>query len=199
LPSRRLILGDDGVRDVEDHLGGAVVLLQPHHAGVREVLLEVAHVAHFGAAPAVDRLIVVAHHEHVAVAPEQAHQLVLGPVGVLELVDQHELEPVPPAAEALGMLPEEPERMEHQVVEVHRVLRAEGAGQRPVHVGRDPISGSCGADAARASADCMRFLAAEMMCWTARGGKSRLEWPRPSSRRLMRASRSSSSKMVNCG
>ena len=51
--------------------GRAVVLLEPHHRGARERLLEVEHVREVGAAPAVDRLVVVADHEQVAVRRRQ--------------------------------------------------------------------------------------------------------------------------------
>ena len=73
--------------DIEDRLSGAVVLLQHHDLQLGEVALEVAQVTDVGLAPAVDRLILVADHADVAVAgAEQPHQLVLGDVGVLELV-----------------------------------------------------------------------------------------------------------------
>ena len=68
----------------------AVVLLEPHDVRVGEVLLEVEDVADVGAAPAVDRLVVVADDHQVAVpAAEQLHELVLRAVGVLVLVDEH--------------------------------------------------------------------------------------------------------------
>jgi hypothetical protein len=47
------------------------------------------HVLDLGAAPTVDRLVVVADHEHATRVPgEQAHESVLDRVGVLEFVDQ---------------------------------------------------------------------------------------------------------------
>ena len=69
--------------------GGAVVLLQLHHPCTGEVLVEVEDVAHVGAAPAVDGLVVVPHHADVPPLPaEQPEQPVLGGVGVLELVHE---------------------------------------------------------------------------------------------------------------
>jgi hypothetical protein len=54
-----------------------------------ELALEVAHVAHLGAAEGVDALVVVAHRQHRGVrAGEHLQPQVLQPVGVLELVDQ---------------------------------------------------------------------------------------------------------------
>ena len=62
------IVGDHRVGRRQDRLGRAVVLLELHHAGIGEVLLEVEDVAHVGSAEAVDRLAVVAHHRQVAMA-----------------------------------------------------------------------------------------------------------------------------------
>src|SRR3954454_8613164 len=61
------IVRDERVRDREDRLRGAIVLLQANDAGVRKVLLEVKDVAYVRATEAVDRLRVVAHHEEAAV------------------------------------------------------------------------------------------------------------------------------------
>src|SRR5262245_45212757 len=44
----------------EDVRGAAIVALEPDHLGAREVVLEAQDVVDLGAAPAVDRLIVVA-------------------------------------------------------------------------------------------------------------------------------------------
>ena len=84
---------DDRVRGVEDAFGRAIVLLELDHAGVGEVLLEVEDVAHVGAAEAVDRLVVVADDDEVAVlARQQLDPAVLHGVGVLVLVDEDLLE-----------------------------------------------------------------------------------------------------------
>ena len=77
----------------QDVAGGAVVSLQLDHARARVVALEVEDVADVGAAPAVDRLVLVADDGDAAgAARQQAHQPVLDAVGVLELVDQHVIE-----------------------------------------------------------------------------------------------------------
>ena len=63
-----LIEPDHGVGGVEDGLAGAVVLLQGHHPGVGEVLLELEDVADVGAPEAVDRLVVISNNREVAMS-----------------------------------------------------------------------------------------------------------------------------------
>ena len=74
--------------------GGPVVLLQPHHMRAREILFKAQDVAHLGPAPAIDRLIIVAHAANVLVGPCQKTQPhILGDVGVLIFVHQNVAEP----------------------------------------------------------------------------------------------------------
>ena len=54
------VMGDQVRGGGEDVAGGAVVALQPDHVGAGEVVLEAQDVVDLGAAPAVDRLVVVA-------------------------------------------------------------------------------------------------------------------------------------------
>ena len=57
------------------------------------VTLEIEDVADVGPPPAVDGLVLVAHHRDAACAArEEPHQAVLHTVGVLELVDQNVIE-----------------------------------------------------------------------------------------------------------
>ena len=84
------VLLDDAVRRVEDRLRRAIVLLELHDVRVREVAVEVEQVTRLGAAPGVDRLIVVTHDRQVARrGREVAHEVVLHTIRVLELVDEH--------------------------------------------------------------------------------------------------------------
>ena len=87
----------DAVRVVFDHrigrgqdvAGGAVVLLQADGLRAREVLQEALYVLDLGPAPAIDGLVIVTDHEHLASLPGQhADEGVLDGVGVLELVHQ---------------------------------------------------------------------------------------------------------------
>ena len=85
-------LGEDPVHEAQDGGAGAEVLHEVQHGAARRGLRparELAEEAHLGAAEAVDRLLGVAHHHERpgAVAGEEARDLDLERVGVLELVD----------------------------------------------------------------------------------------------------------------
>ena len=120
-------LGDDRVRDREDRRNRAIVLLELHDARPLEVLLEVEDVAHVGAAPAVDGLIVVAHGAHVAaIAAEQAQHLELRAVRVLVLVDEHvQRLALPPRADVLSLAPEARD-LADEIVEVEGAVLTQG-------------------------------------------------------------------------
>ena len=92
-----------------------------------KIALEIQNVADVRAAPAIDRLVFVAHHADVAVRlGEQAHQLVLAAVGVLVFVDHDVAQPaVPGLARGLVVL-QQAHGFEQQVVEIERV----GGAQR---------------------------------------------------------------------
>ena len=99
---------DDGVGRVEDQLGRAVVLLELDDRRVRVVALEVEDVPDVGAAPAVDRLVVVADDGEVAVLRgERPDPEVLRPVRVLVLVDVEVAPAILVAGEDVGRLVEQ--------------------------------------------------------------------------------------------
>ena len=66
LPSRSRVVRDDRVRGGEDVAGGAVVLLEADRLRAGKIAQEMLHVLDARAAPAVDRLIVVADDEHLS-------------------------------------------------------------------------------------------------------------------------------------
>ena len=119
--------GDDLLGGLEDRLGGAIVLLEGDELGVVEVLLEAEDVADVGVAPRVDRLVGVTDDAEVAVFTRQLlGDLVLGDVGVLELVDHDVDVPVAVALGNVGVLAQERMGLEDEVVEVEgRGLREE--------------------------------------------------------------------------
>ena len=61
LAKAALVVGDDVGGSPEDVAGRAIVALQPDHLGAGEILLEAQDVVDLGAAPAIDRLVVIAN------------------------------------------------------------------------------------------------------------------------------------------
>ena len=94
---------------------------------VGKILVEVEDVPDVGAAPAVDRLVVVADDADVAVlAGEQLHELVLRAVGVLVLVDEDVAgTSAGTSRSSLRILGEHAHGQHEQVVEVHGVRDAQ--------------------------------------------------------------------------
>ena len=89
------VVGDEGVRRLENMPGGAVVLLQANRLCAGKVLGKADDVLHPRPPPGVDRLVVVAHHEQLgAITGQHPQPGVLQFVGVLEFVDQDVLKPV---------------------------------------------------------------------------------------------------------
>ena len=111
---------DDRVGAAQDVAGGAVVLLQLHQLRARKMTGEILDVLHPRAPPAVDGLVVVAHHEEVVpVAREQQQPGVLDGVGVLELVHQHVLEPLAVVLQHVGPVAPQFMGAQQQLGEIH--------------------------------------------------------------------------------
>ena len=88
-----LVVGDQAGGGAEDMRRGAVVALQPDDLGAGKILLEAQDVVDLGAAPAIDRLVVVADTADVLLAlGQQPQPQILRDVGVLVFVDQHVVE-----------------------------------------------------------------------------------------------------------
>src|SRR5690606_6591820 len=119
LAETRRVVRDHRVRGIQDRRRGAVVLLEPDDARAGEIALEVLQILDARAAPAVDRLIVVADDERdTALAGDEAEPAVLNRVRVLELVDEEMLEAGSIVLEEIGALRQEFERAEQQLAEI---------------------------------------------------------------------------------
>ncbi len=81
LAEAALVMGDDVRGGGEDVAGGAVIALEPDHGGAGEVVLEAQNVVDLGAAPAVDRLVVVADAADVFGAGGSSRALAPSPAG----------------------------------------------------------------------------------------------------------------------
>ena len=103
------VVHNQAVGGVQHRVGRAVILLQADDLGVGEKPLELEDVGHFGAAPAVDRLVVVADHADVI---GRAHELLEQPhlqrVGVLELIDGDAREALAEDVAHVGVLAQHP-------------------------------------------------------------------------------------------
>ena len=74
---------------IEDTLGRAVVLFEEDHLSLWKILLELANVPHISTPKEVDGLVIITNHKEVALTCTQlADQRVLGPIGILILVDE---------------------------------------------------------------------------------------------------------------
>ena len=105
-------------------------LFQLDQAQVGEVHLQQRQVFHGGAAPAVDRLVVVAHGgEHGLLAQardQQLHQLVLAGVGILVFVDHQVAQAALPFVAHRVVVAKQFHRQADQVIEIHRLVRGQG-------------------------------------------------------------------------
>ncbi len=149
-----LVVGDQRVGGVEDVRRGAVVLLQADDLGVGEVAVELLDVLDLGATPAVDRLVVVAHHHQAFAAHgEKAQPGVLHGVGVLELVDQDVPEALLVVRQQAGVVAPQVQGAQQQLGEIDHP--GAGAGGLvgfvdAAHGGQEQVA--AGLDAGRADA-----------------------------------------------
>ncbi len=98
------VVGDDPSRGGEDLRGRAVILLEPDDQRAGKIALEFEDVADLGAAPTVDRLVVIADAAQILVLLRQEPQpQILRDVGVLVFVDQEIAEAALIAGEDLGV------------------------------------------------------------------------------------------------
>ena len=121
-----LVVRDHRVRGTQDARAAAVVLLELHDAQRGVVARELAQILGVGAAPRVDRLVVVADRgERAALAGERLQQAVLRVVRVLVFVDEEIADALAPRAAQLGVRFEQRHRQANKIVEVDRVERGE--------------------------------------------------------------------------
>ena len=117
----RGVVSDERVRRLEDIVGGTVVLLQTDGLGAGEILGEALDILDFRASPPVDALIVVADDKHVALAAaQQPDPVILNGVGILELVHQHMLEPLPVMGQQVRIVAPQFVDAQQQFAEIHQ-------------------------------------------------------------------------------
>ena len=117
-----LIAPDDTGGGREDMRSGSVVLFQPDHMSTGKILFEPKDIAHFGPAPAIDRLVVVADAADVLVTlSKQAQPEILGDVGVLIFIDQDVFEPALVLLKNILMRLENCHHMQKKIAEIDSV------------------------------------------------------------------------------
>ena len=120
LPKSALVAGDQTGGGCKDMAGRAIVAFEADDLRAREILVEAQDVVDLGAAPAIDRLVVIAHAADVGrTLRQQSQPQVLDDVGVLVLVDQNVAEAaVVFLARTSGFSREQAEAFEQQIAEV---------------------------------------------------------------------------------
>ena len=107
----------------QDGAGGAVVLLQLDELEVGVLNRQLFQVVQRGAAPAVDRLVVVTHSgEMGALTHQEFQQLVLRGVGVLVFVHQHVAQQALPFLAHLSVVFQQAHGHADQIVKVHALV-----------------------------------------------------------------------------
>ena len=175
--------GDDGVGGVEDVAGGAVVLLQLHDPAAGEVLVEVEDVAHVGAAPAVDGLVVVAHHADVPALARQSRRSSRYCTGLVSWNSSTSTWRKRPAqrARSSSSSSSSRSRAEQQVAEVDRAgpgQRRLVASRRPRGAARPPTSWSAKLHRGRASGLVLPAVDAREHLARREAGRPRRDAPR---------------------
>ena len=124
----------------QDVFGRPVVLFQPDHLGAGEVLFEAQDVADLGAAPAVDRLIVVADAADVLVPRrQQPEPEILRDVRILIFIDQNEAKPPLILLQNVNVLLEDRHHMQKQIAEVAGVQRQQAGLVLLVNLAHRPL------------------------------------------------------------
>ena len=129
-------MSDQRISRLEDAHGRAVILFELDQLEIRVVARQAAQILDVGAAPTVDRLVVVAHRrKRRARAGDLLEQAVLAGVGVLVLVDEQVAQAVLPLVEDFRVLVEQLDRKGNEIVEINGLIglecrRIAGEGQR---------------------------------------------------------------------
>ena len=146
------VVSDDGVRRLQNRTGRAVVRLETDDLRPLEVAVEAEDLPDVRSPEAVDRLVVVSHHADVPVlGRDLAHDLVLRVVRVLVLVDEDVAISLPAEIADPGVLLQEPNGVEEQIVEIEAsrapqmlLIALPDRGYELVAARRRPLPERCG-------------------------------------------------------
>lgn len=158
------IVADEGVGEVEDLVGAAVVVFQTNDLGAGENVLEVEDVFQLCSAPAVDGLVVVADDAEIFVgADEGFDEGELEAVGVLVLVDLDEVEAFLLSVENFGVFEEELVGEEEEVVEIDGPAGAEVGLVAAIAGGGDVFDVALGGVGGEGGGDALRFPGTDLV------------------------------------
>ena len=122
------IVFDNAVGGVQNIRGGAIVLLKPDRFGATEHLLKIQDIFDRSAAEFIDGLVVIADNaDIVGAACEQPHQMELSHTGILILIHNDIAEAVLVVFPRLGIVLQQADSVENQVVKIHRACRLQAA------------------------------------------------------------------------
>src|SRR6202021_377122 len=124
LPQPAAIVGDQSRSNGQNVPRRSIISLESNDLGAGKVLLEAQDVFDIGAAPGVDRLVVIADTAQIAVGlGKQPEKKILDNVRVLVLVDQDVTEAPAEGVENIAVFAQQPQRLEQEIAEVHRIER----------------------------------------------------------------------------
>ena len=119
------LIGRDQPRGRRQNMRGrAVVLFQPDYLRAREILFEPQDVADLGTAPAIDRLVIIAHNADIVMRLRQEPQpQILRGIGVLIFVDEDIAEAFLPLMQDIGMGLKQSHAMHQEIAEIDGIER----------------------------------------------------------------------------
>jgi hypothetical protein len=124
-----LIRRDQARGRAQDRGRRTVIALQADHLRAGEIALEAQDVFDLRAAPAIDRLVVVAHHADITAptianrARQQLQPQILDNIRVLIFVHQDVAEALAVIGQDVGMPAQQRQRIQEQVAEIRRIQR----------------------------------------------------------------------------
>ena len=133
-----LVVANNGIGRIQDIARRSIVFLELHRLAIRIIALEFQDVADVGAAPAVNGLVVVAHHHDVLVFRRQKlRYLVLRLIRILVFVHQQIAKTVLIGVQHIGVVFQEQVRVQKQIIEIEGVRRLQALLQLFIYASRD--------------------------------------------------------------
>ncbi len=117
------IVGNHLIGGVQDVRRRTVILLQLDNRRIGIILFKIQNVSNIRAAPAINRLVIIAHNAQVMTFRRQkSHQLILRIVRVLILVHHNVTETLPIAFQYRRMVCQKGQRFQQQIVKIQCIL-----------------------------------------------------------------------------